>query len=165
MSAPAGDVTIAEVKLVEDQRESAVKQSQASSDTAELEENKRMLTTARINEVTSKRKMERACVYQEAAKRAAATQGKALCIAKTKSLLAEYDATEFLREFEAEGSKTALPVKITYDPETEWASCIGGLGCKPLVAKILTAKAKNFGYPYKITFQLPEGSTGHVVEV
>jgi len=69
-----------------------------------------MLANARYNAVKSKRDMDESCVYYEAAKRAAATQGKALCIAKTKSSKAEYDAVDFLNQFEAEGEKTALPV-------------------------------------------------------
>jgi len=51
LSASAEDVAIAEVKLAADQREAAVKQSQADVLSAELAENKVMLNTARVNEV------------------------------------------------------------------------------------------------------------------
>lgn len=59
-----------------------------------------------------------------------------------------------------------MPSLITFDTETEWEDCVGGLGCEAIGAPtILTGQVKKFSYPFDIEYSLPEGTPNHKVEV
>jgi len=88
------------------------------------------LTAMEMVEVTSRKNAKESCVYSKAATKAATTQGKALCIAKRKGAVAEYDAIKYLNQFEAVGSKTLLPnvgkrTRTNLYNVDNWKTCIG----------------------------------------
>jgi len=62
---------------------------EASNINIEIQKTQKMLSAQRFDLVTAKKDAKSACIYAQAAQRAGATQGKALCVTKKNSYLAE----------------------------------------------------------------------------
>lgn len=166
-NAPASQIEIAKQELTATNNEVSGASDSTNMLNEELIKNQKKLTEARLSEMQTNRKKKRACVYHEAAMAASSTQGKALCIAKKKSFDAEYQAVDYLRQFETAGALTPLPPRLNFDPETQWDECVGGLGCAKVSKPTIISRKKNkkFTYPFVIRFTLPLDVSHHRVDV